>query len=92
MVDTLEKNDNALGYAWTVAYIWGVDAGLYVGHPCYMGPLAGANVNNKKMADIFLTFANKHRDKWEKTNAIHHIATGALLEAFPCDSGRELKL
>ena len=82
-VKVLEAQEDPIFYAWVTGYIWGVDAGLYIGHPCYVG-VTDPDTKNKQMVDIFLTFANQHKDKWEEPNALHLITAAALMKAFPC--------
>lgn len=86
-VEVLEAQENPVFYTWVTGYIWGVDAGLFVGHPCYVG--ATDQNTNRQIADIFLTFANEHKDRWDAPNAIHIITATALLKAFPCEEKPE---
>jgi len=67
---------------WMLGFIWGVDGGLYVVHPCYVG--ASTGINNLSMKRIFLKYMNDNKDRWEEPNAIHFLTAEALLSAFPC--------
>lgn len=86
MLQSLQKQTDVFDYAMAVAYIRGVDAGMWATIPCYVGL---TDQENEEIAMSWVWFALQNPDVWQKDMAVAGLTFGMLKTSFPCKTEEE---
>jgi hypothetical protein len=83
MMQSLQQRTDAFDYGMAVAYIRGIDAGMWISENCYIG--LGAVETNEDLALWWVDFALDHPDVWYNQGAVIGLTYGMLKKRYPCE-------
>lgn len=86
MMQSLQHQTDWMDYGMAVAYIRGVDAGMWGAIDCYVGI---TEETNEQLAMAWVWFALQNPEVWQLNMAVAGLTYGMLKQSFPCKTEEE---